>query len=268
MWWSASWSAPGNQGPAGRGHRERDVSRRASGCDGRDTHHEVAQNARHDRLRPPGLAIRRTPRRVLFPSVRLDGPPLGIVGDRPPQRPRLGVSEGMRSYGLRHLTRLRSPAAPGFICLRHGGPTIKRGKHSHAGTPPTSSSPGIAPNPDCRSTRPLSPAIESIWNRVNLRRARSMADSRPVRRLAHEAADSGLLTPDLAAGIRRVKGPKNLGVYLGNWLTADQAKALWRLPDPSTLKGKRDRALLAVLVGCGLRRKEAAETGPRTSSTP
>jgi site-specific recombinase XerD len=80
-----------------------------------------------------------------------------------------------------------------------------------------------------------------------------------VRRLAYEAADSGLLTPDLAAGIMRVKGPKNLGVPLGNWLTADQAKAFWQVPDPSTLKGKRDRALLAVLLGCGLRRKEAAE---------
>jgi site-specific recombinase XerD len=79
-----------------------------------------------------------------------------------------------------------------------------------------------------------------------------------VRRLAYEAADSGLLTPDLAAGIRRVKGPKNLGVRLGNWLTADQAKALWQVPDSSTLKGLRDRALLAVLLGCGLRRKEAA----------
>lgn len=80
-----------------------------------------------------------------------------------------------------------------------------------------------------------------------------------VRRLAYEAADSGLLSPDLAAGIRRVKGPKNLGVRLGNWLTADQARALWRVPDPNTLKGKRDRALLGILLGCGLRRKEAAE---------
>lgn len=80
-----------------------------------------------------------------------------------------------------------------------------------------------------------------------------------VRRLAYEAADSGRLTPDLAAGIRRVKGPKNLGVRLGNWLTADQARALWQVPDPGTLKGKRDGALLAVLLGCGLRRKEAAE---------
>jgi site-specific recombinase XerD len=80
-----------------------------------------------------------------------------------------------------------------------------------------------------------------------------------VRRLAYEAADSGLLSPDLAAGIRRVKGPKNLGVRLGNWLTAEQAKALCQVPDPNTLKGKGDRALLGVLLGCGLRRREAAE---------
>ena len=76
-----------------------------------------------------------------------------------------------------------------------------------------------------------------------------------VRRLAYEAADGGLLTPDFAAGIRRVKGPKNLGVRLGNWLTTDQARALWQVPDANTLKGKRDRALLGVLLGCGLRRK-------------
>jgi site-specific recombinase XerD len=80
-----------------------------------------------------------------------------------------------------------------------------------------------------------------------------------VRRLAYEAADAGLLTPDLAAGIRRVKGPKNLGVRLGNWLTTDQARALWQTPEANTLKGKRDRELLGILLGCGLRRKEAAE---------
>jgi len=31
---------------------------------------------------------------------------------------------------------------------------------------------------------------------------------------------------------------------------------LWQLPDSETLKGKRDRAMLAVLLGCGLRRGE------------
>src|SRR6202162_854161 len=80
-----------------------------------------------------------------------------------------------------------------------------------------------------------------------------------VRRLAYEAADAGLLSPELAAGIRRVKGAKKLGVRLGNWLTAEQARQLWQVPDRATLKGKRNRALLVVLLGCGLRRREAAE---------
>jgi site-specific recombinase XerD len=80
---------------------------------------------------------------------------------------------------------------------------------------------------------------------------------RAVRRLAYEAADSGLLSADLAAGIRRVKGVKKLGVRLGNWLTAERAQSLWLAPDCQRLKGKRDRALLALLLACGLRRHEA-----------
>src|ERR1700730_1817512 len=78
-----------------------------------------------------------------------------------------------------------------------------------------------------------------------------------VRRLAYEAADSGLLSADLAAGIRRVKGVKKLVIRLGNWLTAEQGNALWQAPDRQRLKGKRDRALLALLLACGLRRHEA-----------
>jgi len=78
-----------------------------------------------------------------------------------------------------------------------------------------------------------------------------------VRRLAYEAADCGLLSADLAAGIRRVKGVKKLGIRLGNWLTAEQGNALWQAPDRQRLKGKRDRALLALLLACGLRRHEA-----------
>jgi len=77
-----------------------------------------------------------------------------------------------------------------------------------------------------------------------------------VRRLAYEASDSGLLSPELAAGIRRVKGAKRLGTRIGNWLTADQYRSLLHAPCPDTLRGKRDRAILAVLIGCGLRRAE------------
>jgi integrase len=79
-----------------------------------------------------------------------------------------------------------------------------------------------------------------------------------VRRLAFEAADSGLLSPELAAGIHRVKGVRKLGSRLGNWLTAGEASALWQLPDGQTLTGKRNRAILAILLGCGLRRRELA----------
>jgi site-specific recombinase XerD len=79
-----------------------------------------------------------------------------------------------------------------------------------------------------------------------------------VRRLAYEASDSGLLSPDLAAGIRRVKGAKRLGVRIGNWLTVDQSRTLFRESPSDDLRGKRDRAILALLIGCGLRRAELA----------
>jgi integrase len=79
-----------------------------------------------------------------------------------------------------------------------------------------------------------------------------------VRKLAVEAADNGLLAPELANGITRVKGVPSKGVRLGNWLTAKQAQALLNAPDTTTNKGLRDRAILAVLLGCGLRRSEVA----------
>jgi len=77
-----------------------------------------------------------------------------------------------------------------------------------------------------------------------------------VRRLAYEAADSGLLGPELAASVRRVKGPQKLGVWLGNWLTVQQGKAFLSIPAGSSVRRKRDFAMLAVLLGCGLRRSE------------
>lgn len=79
-----------------------------------------------------------------------------------------------------------------------------------------------------------------------------------IRKLAAEAADNGLLDSAQAAAIGRVKGIKTAGVRTGNWLTRQQAQRLLDAPDPSTRKGRRDRAVLAVLLGCGLRRAEAA----------
>jgi site-specific recombinase XerD len=79
-----------------------------------------------------------------------------------------------------------------------------------------------------------------------------------IRKLAAEAADNGLLSPNLAAAIARVKGAKRLGRRSGNWLTQAQAEQMLALPDRSTNKGKRDRTLLCLLLGCGLRREELA----------
>lgn len=77
-----------------------------------------------------------------------------------------------------------------------------------------------------------------------------------VRRLAYEASDNGLLSPDLAASIRRVKGVKRLGMKLGNWLTSAQGRRVLDAPNLLSVKGKRDHAILALLLGCGLRRSE------------
>ena len=79
-----------------------------------------------------------------------------------------------------------------------------------------------------------------------------------VRKLVSEAADNGLVDPIQAHGIRAVKGVKTEGVRMENWLTARQAQALLDAPDPSTQRGLRDRALLAVLLGAALRREECA----------
>src|SRR5207249_3662326 len=75
-----------------------------------------------------------------------------------------------------------------------------------------------------------------------------------IRRIAYEAADSGLLRPELAAGIRRVRGVRRLGVRVGNWLTTEQGKRLLEACRADSLRGKRDHATLAMLIGCGLRR--------------
>src|SRR5207245_8962962 len=69
------------------------------------------------------------------------------------------------------------------------------------------------------------------------------------------------LITDLAAGIRRVKCAKRLGMRIGNWLTVDQSKNLLGEPPADHIRGKRDRAILALLIGCGLRRAELVGLG-------
>src|SRR6266852_7665377 len=105
-------------------------------------------------------------------------------------------------------------------------------------------------------------AAVSAW-RVSLE-ARGLGSSSiiirisAIRKLAAEAADNGLLAPELAAGIARVRSAKSVGIRTGNWLSVRQAQSLLNAPDVSTVRGLRDRAILAVLLGCGLGRSEVA----------
>lgn len=86
-----------------------------------------------------------------------------------------------------------------------------------------------------------------------------------IRKLAVEAADNGLVPPALAHGVERVKGVRQEGVRAGNWLTSEEAQRLINTPirrrqaeEIPILKAVRDQAILAVMVGTGLRRSEVA----------
>ena len=108
------------------------------------------------------------------------------------------------------------------------------------------------------------------FNRIVVMRYRMYLESRhlaantinqqlaAVRRLAHEAADAGLLSPELAAGISRVKGVKQLGFRSGNWLSAEQSSEVLKHACGDSMRAKRDLAMLAMLFGCGFRRSELA----------
>jgi site-specific recombinase XerD len=117
----------------------------------------------------------------------------------------------------------------------------------------------------CQSERPTTGFTKATVQRYRAHLVESGLSSSTVnlymtaiRRLAVEAADNGLMPTELASGIGRVKGIKREGLRTGNWLTVHQAEKLINAPGTETLKGKRDRALLAALIGCGLRREETA----------
>ena len=79
-----------------------------------------------------------------------------------------------------------------------------------------------------------------------------------IRKLAIEASDNGALDIQIANGIKSIKGVRQEGTRTGNWLQKQQAQQLLDAPNVDTLKGLRDRAILSLLLGCGLRRAEAA----------
>jgi site-specific recombinase XerD len=106
---------------------------------------------------------------------------------------------------------------------------------------------------------------------AELRDARASASSvnqklSAVRKLGRELADLEALTCAAANGIRAVKSMRTEGQRTGRWLTEEGTLHLLNAPDVCTLKGKRDRAIPCVLVGCSLRCSEAADLTLTTSS--
>jgi integrase len=79
-----------------------------------------------------------------------------------------------------------------------------------------------------------------------------------LRKLAREAAGNMLLDAGIAAGIESIPGVPRRGVRTGNWLTLDEAKELIDLPPADTNRGLRDRVILWLALGAGLRRDEVA----------
>ena len=69
-----------------------------------------------------------------------------------------------------------------------------------------------------------------------------------VRRMVGEARRAGMIGQEEAASLIDVPNLSQKGTRLGNWLTREQAKELLAVPDRSTLKGKRDYVILALLV--------------------
>ena len=77
-----------------------------------------------------------------------------------------------------------------------------------------------------------------------------------IRQLCKEAMIFKVIDHDTWDSIAAIPGPHREGRRTGNWLTATQAAELIETPPADTLRGKRDRAILGTLIGCGIRRAE------------
>lgn len=108
------------------------------------------------------------------------------------------------------------------------------------------------------SGRPLTRALLQEWRASMDALAASTVNVKlaAARRLVSEARRNGLIGAEEASNLTDIPNVAQRGNRMGNWLTRDQAKELLRVPDRGTLKGKRNYAVLALLVGCVLRRRE------------
>jgi integrase len=111
------------------------------------------------------------------------------------------------------------------------------------------------------ASRPLSRSVLLEWRAAMESLSASTINVRlsAVRKMVEEARRAGMVGQEEAASLTDIPNIRQKGTRLGNWLTREQAKELLTVPDRSTLKGKRDCVILALLVGCALRRNELAE---------
>ena len=79
-----------------------------------------------------------------------------------------------------------------------------------------------------------------------------------IRELIRQARRSGLVGADAAAAMLEVRGLPYRAPKKGKWLTQAEVRKLLAVPDRATLRGKRNYCILAVLLGCALRRYELA----------
>jgi integrase len=110
------------------------------------------------------------------------------------------------------------------------------------------------------ASRPLSRALLMEYRTTMEHLSPSTINVRlsAIRKLVGEARQNGLIGLEEAANLTDVPNIRQTGKRLGNWLTREQAKELLAVPDRSKLKGKRDYLIIALLVGCALRRQELA----------
>jgi integrase len=116
------------------------------------------------------------------------------------------------------------------------------------------------------ASRPLSRSLFMEWRAGMESLSPSTINVRlsAVRKMVGEAQRAGMIGQEEAASLTDIPNIRQQGTRLGNWLTREQAKELLAVPDRSTLKGKRDYVILALLVGCALRRNELAELDVET----
>lgn len=109
------------------------------------------------------------------------------------------------------------------------------------------------------SGRPLTREGVQSWL-VSLRQSGAGAVTRnialaAIRLLAREAGERGLLDDRALASLERIKGSPVRGRKVGRWLELEEVRSLMREAALGP-QGTRNGALVALMVGCGLRRAE------------